>query len=393
MMHPAIRAALDGLSFDGRPYLLAGLDRAALDFLDSAHLTQLLGQFELPEEARAHVDGAVARNAIRVERVAAAYQELAASFDHLVLKGFTHVPDFVPEPQLRVQYDLDLYVPAEQRNEALSALLSLGYEPIAGLEGLAMDHLPTMIRKTGWEWRGDYFDPEIPVSVEVHFQFWDTATERLYPKGLDGFWTRREGHRLHSVDVLGYAALHLVRHLLRANLRPFHVWEIARFLHTQHDGTFWRLWREWHSPSLRQLEAVGFLLARSWFGCTLPPAAEEEVSALPAPVKNWFEVYRWSPLEGMFHPNKDELWLHLSLLETAADRISVLRRRLLPASLPGPVDAVHITEEEMTLPRRIRKHSRYLAFAASRAWLHARLLAPTLWEGVRGWLRTRPNSR
>jgi hypothetical protein len=384
-----VRPVLDALSFDGRAHLLAGIDRETLDFLDRAQLTQLLGQFDLPEEARAHVEGALARNTIRVERVAAAYEELAAAFDHVVLKGFTHIPDFVPEPRLRVQYDLDLYVPAEQRNQALDALLDLGYEPIAELAGLAMDHLPTMIRKTGWEWRGDYFDPEIPVSVEVHFQFWDASTERLYPQGLDGFWTRREGHRLHSVDALGYAALHLVRHLLRGNLRPFHVWEIARFLHTQHDGTFWRQRREWHAPSLRRLEAVGFLLARTWFACALPSAADDEIAALPATVRNWFEVYGWSPLEAMFHPNKDELWLHLSLVETSADRLSILRRRLLPSSLPGPVDAVHIPEEEMTLSRRITKQSRYLAHASSRAWLHTRLLVPTLWEGVKWWSRTR----
>jgi hypothetical protein len=388
-MGERVRSVLDALSFDERPYSLAGLDRQALEFLDRAQMTQLLGRFDLPDEARAHVDGVLARNTIRVGRVAAAYQEMAAAFDHVVLKGFTHVPDFVPEPQLRVQYDLDLYVPPEPRDRAIDALLSLGYEPIAELAGLAMDHLPTMIRKTGWEWRGDYFDPEIPVSVEVHFQFWDATTERLYPKGLDGFWMRREGHRLHPVDALGYAALHLMRHLLRGNLRPFHVWEIARFLHTQDEGTFWRLWREWHAPSLRRLEAVAFLLARSWFACNLPAVAEEEVAALPAPVRNWFEVYGWSPLEGMFHPNKDELWLHLSLAETWADRYSILRRRLLPVSLPGPVDAVHIPEEEMTLPRRIRKQSRYLAHVCSRTWLHTRLLAPTLWEGVKWWSRIR----
>src|SRR5277367_3967828 len=113
-----VREVLDALSFDGRPYSLPGIDRHTLDFLDRAQLTQLLGRFDLPEEARAHVDGVLARNMIRVDRVAAAYQELSKAFDHVVLKGFTHVPDFVPEPQLRVQYDLDLYVPTDQRDKA-----------------------------------------------------------------------------------------------------------------------------------------------------------------------------------------------------------------------------------------------------------------------------------
>jgi hypothetical protein len=382
-----IRSILNALCFDGRPYSLAGLDPEALDFADRAQLTPLLARYDLPPTIREHVEGALARNGARVFRVAAAYHEIAPAFDHIVLKGFTHVPAFVDDPRLRVQYDLDLYVPPKESDAARRVLLALGYEPIEELEGLAMDHLPTMIRKTGWEWRGDYFDPEIPVSVEVHLQFWNAPVERLRPEGLDAFWARRKGHRLQPVDMLGYAALHLTRHLLRGNLRVFHVWEMARFLHTQRDPFFWRLWKQWHPRSLRRLEAVAFLLAKSWFACTLVPEVLDEVAALPGAVHRWFKVYGWSPIEGMFHPNKRELWLHLDLVETLADRLSVVRRRLLPASLPGPVDAVHLPPEQMTLRRRIKKQARYAAYASSRAFLHTRLLAPTLWEGVNWWTR------
>ena len=386
------RAILDALCFDGRTYSLSGIGRDAMDFADRNQLTPLLSRYELPPAAREHAQAALARNTIRVGRVAAAYQEIATAFDrivdHVVLKGFTHVPAFVDDPRLRVQYDLDLYVPSGQLQAAGEALLRLGYQPIRGMAGLAMDHLPTMVRKTGWEWRGDFFDPEIPVSVEVHFQFWDAPIERLRPQGLEGFWTRRVGHYLHPVDRLGYSALHLTRHLLRGDLRVFHVWEIANFLHTSGDQTFWRLREQWHPPSLRRLEAVAFLLARRWFACTLPPAAEREVAALPEPVHRWFERYGWSPIEGMFRPNKRELWLHLSLLETFEDRISVLRRRLLPFSLPGPVDAIYVPPDRMTLARRAKKHARYLAHAASRGIHHARLLAPTLWDGLRWRWRT-----
>jgi hypothetical protein len=384
-----VRPILDALCFDGRPYSLGDLDADALDFTDRSQLTLLLARFDLPPAARQRVDAAVERNIIRVARVAAAYDQIASAFDHVVLKGFTHVPAFVDDLRLRVQYDLDLYVPEAHIPVARDVLFSLGYEPITGLSGLAMDHLPTMIRKTGWEWRGDYFDPGIPVSVEVHFQFWDPLTERLYPVGLDGFWTRRDGHRLHPVDALGYAALHLTRHLLRGNVRPFHVWEIARFVHTQHDNAFWQSWKEWHSPSLRRLEAVAFLLARRWFACNLPQVAEEAAAALPESTRRWFEAYGWAPFDGLFRPNKHELWLHLSLAESGMDRMSILRRRLFPASLPGPVDAVHIPDERMTLPRRIRKQARYMTYASSRAFLHTRLLAPTLWEGFRWWSRMR----
>ena len=309
-----------------------------------------------------------ARNAIRVQRIAAAYAEIQPLFDHVVLKGFTHVPDFTPDPNARVQYDLDLYVPPAQKEKARDALLAIGYEPIRRMEGLAMDHLPTMVRKTGWQWRGDYFDPDLPPAVEVHFRFWDEETERLPAEGVEKFWDRREGNQLALVDKLGYAALHLTRHLLRGNVKAIHVWELATFLEKQHD---WSQWRSLHSPSLRRLESVAFLLAKSWFDLDI------EIEDLPPDVHRWFERYKWSPLEN----NKHELWLHTSLLDSTRDRLAILRRRLIPASLPGPVDAIHIANPSPM--RRATASIRNAAYAATRAAHHVKLFVPTVIEGVK----------
>lgn len=384
-----VRAILHALQFDTASGLLPDLSPADLAFADRQHLTPLLSRLELPAAVRTHADAAVARNTLRMRRFAAAYDEMADKFDHIVLKGFTHAPDFIDDLRLRAQYDLDLYVPSAQRDSARDALLALGYEPIGGTEKLAMDHLPTMIRKTGWHWRGDYFDPDLPPGVEVHFRFWDAPTECIRVEGLEDFWTRREGHRLQHVDMLGYAALHLTRHLLRGKVRAFHVWELARYLNTHHDPAFWRSWHKQHPPSIRRIEAVAFLLAKSWFACRISDEAEAEVGALPPPIHRWFELYAWSPLESTFRPNKDELWLHLSLLPSASDRWSVMRRRLIPASLPGPVAAIHIPNHQLTVARRIARSARNATFAASRAWYHARTLIPTLIEGARWWFRAR----
>ena len=389
MLTPGVRAILDALAFDNRPRALDALTADDLAFADRTHLTLLLSRFELPSAARKHVDGALERNSIRNDRVAAAYQEIAGAFDHVVLKGFTHVPDFIEDSRLRPQYDLDLYVPPAQKKAARDALLRLGYEPIGRMEHLAMDHLPTMVRKTGWQWRGDYFDPDFPPAVEVHFRFWDMPTEKLRAENVDEFWTRREGFALALPDRLGYAALHLTRHLLRGNVRPLHVWEIACFLHTHRDPAFWRSWQRQHSPSLRRIEAVAFLLAESWFAPSVPDEAAQEIGTVPAAVRRWFDLYRWSPVEALFKPNKDELWLHLSLLDSTFDRMEVMRRRLLPASLPGTVDAIHIPDERMTLARRMKRRLRNSAYALGRAAHHARLLIPTLWEGCRWILRSR----
>ena len=389
MVPDEVRSLLEGLRFDRCGGSLSYLSQQTLDFADRNQLTPLLTQFDLSPQARAYAQAALARNTLRVKRLADAYAEIAPAFDHLVLKGFTHVPDFVEDSRLRVQYDLDLYVPLREREGARDALERIGYLPISGMDGLAMDHLPTMIRKTGWEWRGDYFDPDMPPSVEIHFQFWDSSTDRLYPEGLDGFWHRRNGARLDRVDVLGYAALHLTRHLLRGNVRIFHVWELAHFLNMHDDPEFWTTWERQHPPSLRRLEAVAFLLAHKWFGCRLSAEARKEIEALPESVKRWFEIYGWSPIEQMFRAGKREMLLHLSLVESTADRLHILRLRLVPATLPAPIDAIHLPEHRVRLWRRLQERARYVAYISSRAARHLLLFAPSLWSSLRWWATSR----
>jgi hypothetical protein len=381
------RSLTANLRFTDPP--LPSIAASDLPFADRTQLTPLFSRLNLPAELREHVDAAVARNTQRLSRLQEAYAEIAPLFDHVLLKGLTHVPDFCPDPALRVQYDLDLYVPPSRKEEARNSLLKLNYAPIENQDDLAMDHLPTMVRKTGWQWRGDYFDPDLPPAVEIHFRFWDVETERLRAESIDDFWLRREGHQLSLPDKLGYACLHLTRHLLRGNIRPAHVWEIAYFLNTHHDAAFWRGWNQLHSRSVRRLEAVAFLLAKHWFAPSMPDAAEAEIDTLPPAVREWFEIYGWSPLDGILKPNKDEVWLHMSLLDSSSDRAAVLRRRLIPASLPGPVDAIHLPESELTLNRRIQRMSRNTGYALSRAAHHTRLFAPTIWDGIRWWFHTR----
>jgi hypothetical protein len=382
MIPPNVRAILDALAFDGRPADLSSIDLA---FADRAQLTLLLSRLV----QNPHIDSALARNTQRVAKIAAEYAEIAPRFDHVVLKGFTHVPEFIDDLRLRVQYDLDLYVPRAEAGKAREALTVLGYQPIQGTESLAMDHLPAMVRKTGWKWRGDFFDPEIPTSIEVHFQFWDTSTERLRAESLDDFWSRRESHQLALVDKLGYAALHLTRHLLRGNVRAFHVWELANFLNSHHAPEFWREWQRVHPPSTRRLESVAFLLAKQWFACRVPHLVEDSIDRLSPSIHRWFEIYGWSPIEGIFAPNKDELWLHMALLDSRFDRFDVLRRRLIPMSPPGPVDAVYTPEDQLTLGRRITRTARNFGYAASRALHHIRLFIPTVWQGIRWWFHSR----
>jgi hypothetical protein len=75
-------------------------------------------------------------------------------------------------------------------------------------------------------------------------------------------------------------------------------------------------------------------------------------------------------VEALFHPNKAELWLHVSLLPRISDRAAALRRRLLPLRPPGHVDSVYVPQAEMTTLRRLRRNARYTAHIAARVLYH-----------------------
>jgi hypothetical protein len=341
----------------------------------------------------------LADNVTRTEQFQREYLQVAraleaASVEHVVLKGFTQAPCFVPDLRLRPQYDLDLWCPEARLEKARDVLAQLGLESVTAHARFPTDHLPPMVRKTGWEWRGNYFDSEMPVVVEMHFRLWDEATERIAVPGLDEFWGRRTRRQiggetipvLHPVDQFAFAALHALRHLLRGNLRALHVHEIAYFLHNrQGDAAFWKEWRDLHAPRLRELQSLACCLARKWFGCDLPAAVAAEISALPPEVRAWFESYAACAVESAFRPSKDELWLHLALLPSATDRFAVLRRRMIPLTLPGRVESAFVPENQRTLARRLRGAVQYVASVGSRMWYHMRSCGAVLASGVHWW--------
>jgi hypothetical protein len=77
-----------------------------------------------------------------------------------------------------------------------------------------------------------------------------------------------------------------------------------------------------------------------------------------------------------FHPSKDELWLHLSLLKLRRDKLSIIRRRLLPSNLPPPSRA---TESQS-------RRAVYASWFAARLRHHAISLATIIGSGWR-WRR------
>jgi hypothetical protein len=385
------RAALEALAFDGAGSgLLRNLDdaeyRSLLRFCDRAHLALTLHHFHgdaMPGWVSDRLDGNLRDYSKRFARLKASLFEIADSLDSrgiefIVLKGLTHSPEYTPDPLLRAQGDIDIWSKPESILAARDALLALGYLPLGRSEGR---HLPPMIRPAEWEWRGDFYASDLPIAVELHYRLWDEEMESIPAPGAAEFWDRRETKPvddrplpvLSAPDTLAFAALHLLMHVLHGDLRTQRAWEIAHFLdtHVSDDG-FWSWWRECHADPLRRLEAIVFQLVAEWFGCSLSAVVTEEVDRLPDDVGLWIEHYAWSPVAALFHPNKDELWLQMSLVESAREKLAIFRRRVLPMRAP---------------PAQVK---RMLRFVGSRSVHHARALLPTLYGGARWyWRRTR----
>lgn len=396
-------AVMEALRFDeaatGRLEALTEEEwQQVLAFCDRAQLTLILNHVcrnALPDWVRNRIDGNIRTYSERFHRLQSALLEIAGRLENrgiefAVLKGISHSPAFTPMPLLRSQGDIDIWCGGESVGAARETLCELGYRAVGRSQGR---HLPPMVRETNWEWLGDYYAADLPIPVELHYQLWDEQAESIRAPGEGDFWNRRgsmslQGRSLPVLclpDRLAFASLHLLMHVLHGDLRLQRAWEIAHFLRMYaHDGAFWSQWARCHDDSLQRLEAIVFQLVSAWFGSDLAPQAEEAIDRLPGDVKLWLKRYTWSPVEALLQPNKDEIWLQLSMVDSLRDKCSIFLRRVLPLRVPERIDEGTLRNELPTLAQ-LKRHSFHLG---SRTLHHARALLPSLSSGARWyWAR------
>jgi hypothetical protein len=366
-----------------------------LEICDRTQMTLSIGirhREVLPDSVRDRIDKNIKSNMVRHDvlfdeyrLIASALQEHSIGF--VVLKGFTQIaPLYVPDQCYRPQYDIDLYCPPEFLKPARNALLRSGLVPVQTFSKHA-DHLPPMIRNKNWKWRGDYFDFELPLTVEVHFRFWHAQRERITVLSTAGFWQRRIRRNIRGLDVpmldladsISYSALHLMRHLLRGDVRTYHVYEVAHFLHhTRQDHALWHEWLDRHPGTVSNIESAAFRLARDWFDCDVHPVVAEAIESLPPKVQRWFDLFGNSAL-ALERPNKDELFLHLSFVPDVRSRCVIIAQRMLPFRASCVVDG----ESRSSWPHAISAVLRQISFVLNRASHHVRTIGPFFWSFVR----------
>lgn len=388
--------------------------KSLLKFCEPAHLTLPLAQVAMssvPPWVAERLKKNLTDNAARFAHVGVAYNEAAAILDqtgveYVVLKGFTQAPDYVSDARLRMQSDLDLYCPRELISRAQEALMTIGYRSEQTIDYSRADHLPTMIRWGDWQWRGNAFDPEMPLSVELHFCLWNSSVAGFNVPEIELFWEHRIRRSLgallfpdlNPIDHLGYFALHILRELLAGDWIVHHVHELANFLHKRaKDDAFWRTWSEMHSPSLRSLQAIAFFHARCWFCCDVHSAVQEQIATLPSLHKEWLERFSGSALENMFRKNKDRAWLHASLVKPTGKKLGVIWHSVMPvrvSSIPSlDAQVVNIRNRQLKQSVPSNKYIRYAAYVVDRAVGHIRPIPALMLHGLGLWLSSRRSGK
>lgn len=329
-----------------------------LRFADLAHVTLPLARrvdVKLPSWVRERLDINLRDNELRFGQVKNTFVEAdkclrEAEVEYVVIKGFTLAPDYVEAPWLRQQSDLDLYCGPDGIEAAQEALVAIGYEPEKYLDYSEADHSPTLLRLGDWRWRGNAFDPGMPLSVELHFCLWNEKVTLLEDQEIRHFFSRRAHRRiagmdvpsLSNVDTLGHLSMHILRNLLLHGKVIHHLYELSRFLHNKtRDEGYWNLWMTQHSEDLRLKEALSFELARQCFGCDLSETAKEQIRRLPKEQKAWLMQCGRMPMTCMFQESRDAVWLHWSLLNDWKKKKVLLRRHFLPTRPADPDVAVN----------------------------------------------------
>ncbi len=344
-----VRALLNLLQGKGSPALSEQDWRLFLAFADRTQCTLLLPATDaIPDWLAEAIQKRRAANRIRRGRIRAEYEEIASALtrggiEFVLLKSFTHETGFGIRGEDRVQYDIDLLCRAHECIAANAVLRELSYQPHDG-QDLSTIHERPLLRPSRWEWRGDYYDPEMPIAVELHSRLWDADADHLPLPETDQFWNRRtllevEGMNIPALaeaDRVAFAALHVLRHALQNNVRLSHVWELACLLQTRaDDAVLWNGWSATHSARSRMLQSIAMRFAEEWFDCRTPSVIAAERQSLSPAAQTWFARDALAPLENLVRPNKAILWLHRELIEDRWKRNALVFQRLLPMKLPA----------------------------------------------------------
>lgn len=267
---------------------------------------------------------------------------------YAVLKGFSLVPEFCPDADLRHQGDIDYLVDEPSLLEAQRVLVKAGYVPkVSASRQEFVFILPGMGEPS--------HDPEQyyargPHAVELHLDIWDSQYDRVQVEKLF-FVQQARTQRWHEFvfpalmdeDAFLVQVLHACHHVFNYWLRTACLFEIGYFLNRRADAT--SLWtrveeRVGDNLVLREFVVVVTELAAKLFGSPVPPLVRKWGSRIRSGPRVWIDRYarHWALSEmpthssSLFPGAKLALFLHQQYKDDTIAPTTSTRDRVLSHS-------------------------------------------------------------
>ena len=317
-----------------------------------------------------------------------------------VLKGLAMVPDYCPDPTLRVQYDHDYLIRPNALARAEAALQAAGYRPKISREGYHITYIRPAPEGGPPSAPDGRYSARLPRPVELHIRLWENSEEKIeIPLGTD-FMDRLQDRvvlglefpALCDEDALLFQVLHAFRHVLRNWCRLSVFLEISHFLRRRaEDPGFWTRYQDriaglhW-AP---EISALVFNLTRVLFGSSIPaefnPRVDPKFSAIAGA---WIDLYGLPGALANFRGNKNSLFLHREFVTDRCKWLEIRKRRLFPFRRPHQLPDALLTRGPNGTRRRLAQHLhdfrrlRFHALSALRyaceypRWRFRRMLRP-----------------
>jgi hypothetical protein len=347
--------ALRKLSRREWEFVLRWLNDASMAFYLLRKLKERNATETVPPWVMARLQRSFAANQLRIADMAHQFGVLNQKFNdagvrYAVLKGFSLVPEFCPDADLRHQGDIDYLVDEPSLLEAQRVVLEAGYiRKVSASSQELVFILPGMGEPS--------HDPEQyyargPHAVELHLDIWDSEYDRVRMKKLFSVeqagtqhWNGFVFPALADEDAFLVQVLHACHHVFNYWLRTACLLEIGYFLNRRLDDT--SLWnqveqRVGDNLVLREFVVVVTELAANLFRSPVPPVVRKWGSRIRSGPRVWIDRYarHWALSEmpthssSLFPGAKLALFLHQQYKDdTIAPTISTQDRLMTHSRL------------------------------------------------------------
>jgi len=223
-----------------------------------------------------------------------------AGIEFAVLKGFSLVPEFCPDAQLRHQSDFDYLIDDASLENARQVLIQAGYIPRQSRSSReSIFVMPGAIAPS----RGaEQYSARAPHAVELHLDVWDGDLHRVpsIPRLFSvetaraHQWNGFTFPALDNVDGFLAQVLHVIRHLFAQWTRMSSLFEIGYFLNRHASDT--ALWSQIEQCTadnqvLREFAVIVVELVSRLFAAPIPPLVRVWGTQIrPAP-RVWIDNY------------------------------------------------------------------------------------------------------